>query len=158
MTTSDEGNDQPRFPAMPNPRQKVELIGPPSAPCGIPTPPQPVQSEERSPAKPREHAKPERDRPSTLRDRERRPAGWRVIAAIVLAFWLLSDIVLVVFMAADCGHAARRRGLGRDHRGISQRTMLALVTVLVVALLAGFLYYLGRIFALAIAGAVDAAA
>ena len=36
-----------------------------------------------------------------------------VIAAIVLALWLLSDIVLVVFMAVlIADHAARCSGLG----------------------------------------------
>ena len=67
-----------------------------------------------------------------------------VIAAIVLAIWLLSDIVLVVFMAVLI--AVMLRGAAdwaADHGGIAQRTMLALVTLLAIALLAGFLYYLG---------------
>ena len=67
-----------------------------------------------------------------------------VIAAVVLAVWLLSDIVLVVFMAVLI--AVMLRGAadwGAEQTGITQRTMLALVSVLVVALLVGFLYYLG---------------
>ncbi len=67
-----------------------------------------------------------------------------VIAAIVLAVWLLSDIVLVVFMAVLI--AIMLRGAADwagDHTGISQRTMLALVTVSVIVLLAGFIYYVG---------------
>ncbi len=67
-----------------------------------------------------------------------------VIAAIVLAVWLLSDIVLVVFMAVLI--AVMLRGAAdwaADRTGISQRTMLALVTVSVIVLLAGFLYYVG---------------
>jgi len=67
-----------------------------------------------------------------------------MLAAIVLLIWLLSDIVLVVFMAALI--AVMLRGAAdwaADNTGISQRTMLALVSVSVVAMLAGFLYYVG---------------
>jgi predicted PurR-regulated permease PerM len=67
-----------------------------------------------------------------------------VITAVVLAVWLLSDVVLVVFMAVLI--AVMLRGAadwGAEQTGIAQRTMLALVSVLVVGLLAGFLYYLG---------------
>jgi predicted PurR-regulated permease PerM len=67
-----------------------------------------------------------------------------MLAAIVLLIWLLSDIVLVVFMAVLI--AVMLRGAAdwaADHTGISQRAMLALVSVSVIALLAGFFYYVG---------------
>jgi hypothetical protein len=57
-----------------------------------------------------------------------------MLAAIVLLIWLLSDIVLVVFMAVLI--AVMLRGAAdwaADNTGISQRTMLALVSVSVVA-------------------------
>ncbi|HEX4172950.1 MAG TPA: AI-2E family transporter [Acetobacteraceae bacterium] len=67
-----------------------------------------------------------------------------VVAAIVLVVWLLADIVLVIFMAALI--AVMLRGVAdwaADRTGVSQRAMLAIVTVLVVLVLAGFLYYIG---------------
>jgi predicted PurR-regulated permease PerM len=67
-----------------------------------------------------------------------------VLAAIVLVVWLLADIVLVIFMAALI--AVMLRGVAdwaADRAGMPQRVMLAVVTVLVVVLLAGFLYYIG---------------
>jgi predicted PurR-regulated permease PerM len=67
-----------------------------------------------------------------------------VVAAIVLVVWLLADIVLVIFMAALI--AVMLRGVAdwaADRTGMPQRAMLAIVTVLVVLVLAGFLYYIG---------------
>jgi predicted PurR-regulated permease PerM len=62
----------------------------------------------------------------------------------VLVVWLLADIVLVIFMAALI--AVMLRGVAdwaADRTGMPQRAMLAIVTVLVVLVLAGFLYYIG---------------
>lgn len=67
-----------------------------------------------------------------------------VFAAIVLLIWLLADIVLVIFMAALI--AVMLRGVAdwaADRTGMPQRAMLAIVTVLVALLVAGFLYYIG---------------
>ena len=60
--------------------------------------------------------------------------------------WLavFGAVVLVIFMAALI--AVMLRGVAdwaAGHTGMSQRTMLAIVTVLVVVLAAGFLYYIG---------------
>jgi predicted PurR-regulated permease PerM len=58
--------------------------------------------------------------------------------------WLLSDIVLLIFLAVLI--AAILRGISdwaARHTGIGQRTMLAVVTLLAAGCLIGFVYYLG---------------
>ena len=67
-----------------------------------------------------------------------------VLAGVVLAVWLLSDIVLLIFMAVlialilrGISHWAARR----TH--LPDGAMLAAVCVVMAALLLGFLYYIG---------------
>lgn len=67
-----------------------------------------------------------------------------LVAAVVLMVWLLSDVLLLIFMAILI--AVILRGLGdwtSRHTGLPERVALAIVTILLTALLAGFLYYMG---------------
>jgi len=64
-------------------------------------------------------------------------------ASIILIVWLLSDVVLLIFMAVVI--AVILRGISRwaaKYTGWSEPIMLAVVTVLLAALLLGFFYYL----------------
>ncbi|HTW71518.1 MAG TPA: AI-2E family transporter, partial [Acetobacteraceae bacterium] len=66
------------------------------------------------------------------------------VAGLILIVWLLSDIVLLIFMAVLI--AVILRGISNwaaRHTHASQGAMLALVCVLAAALLLGFLYYIG---------------
>ena len=67
-----------------------------------------------------------------------------ILSAIVLAVWLLSDIVLLVFLAVLiavilCGIA----NWAARHTGLREGAMLAIVAVAAAALLIGFVMYLG---------------
>ncbi len=77
------------------------------------------------------------DRAGTLR--------WvAILAAIALLVWVLSDIVLLIFMAVLI--AVMLRGVAdwaSERTAAPQSAMLALVSLLVAALLLGFLYYIG---------------
>lgn len=67
-----------------------------------------------------------------------------ICAAIVLLVWLLSDIVLLIFLAVLI--AVILRGISdwaARHTGLRQGLMLALVTLLVAGCIAGFFYYIG---------------
>lgn len=67
-----------------------------------------------------------------------------IAAAVILAVWLLSDIVLLIFLAVLI--AVILRGIANwasHHTGIGERLMLAIVTLIIFALMAGFLIYLG---------------
>jgi predicted PurR-regulated permease PerM len=71
----------------------------------------------------------------------------RVIAvatALILVAWLLSDIVLLIFLAVLI--AVMLRGTANwaaRHIGVPERAMLGVVTVATTVCLAGFLYYMG---------------
>jgi predicted PurR-regulated permease PerM len=75
------------------------------------------------------------------------PSTLRIIAvlgAVVLAVWLLSDLVLLIFMAVLI--AAMLRGVSdwaAGRTGIPQMLMLAFVTISAAVMAAGFAYYLG---------------
>lgn len=67
-----------------------------------------------------------------------------IAAGVVLLIWLLSDVVLLVFMAALLG--AILRGLSdwvRKHVHIPEMWALALVTITVLALIIGLFYWSG---------------
>jgi predicted PurR-regulated permease PerM len=67
-----------------------------------------------------------------------------IVAGVVLLVWLLSDIVLLIFLAVLI--AVMLRGpadWAARHTGASRQAMLAVVTLAVVTFLAGFLYYIG---------------
>jgi len=67
-----------------------------------------------------------------------------IIGAVILAIWLLSDIVLLIFLAILI--AVILRGVsdwGARHTRLGEHAMLAIVTIAAFALLAGFLYYIG---------------
>lgn len=67
-----------------------------------------------------------------------------VLACVILAIWLLSDIVLLIFMAVLI--AVILRGSSRwiaQRTGVAEGPMLAVVTIGSFLLLAGFLYYIG---------------
>jgi len=66
-----------------------------------------------------------------------------IIGAVILALWLLSDIVLLIFLAVLI--AVILRGVAdwaSHHTGLGGRLMLAIVTLIIVALAAAFLFYL----------------
>ncbi len=90
-----------------------------------------------SPPVPIEHATPEARR---LADTVRVIA---VLTGFVLVMWLLSDIVLLIFLAVLI--AVILRGVSHwlsRHTGASEGVLLAVVCVVVVLMGAGFLYYL----------------
>jgi predicted PurR-regulated permease PerM len=67
-----------------------------------------------------------------------------IVAGLILLLWLLSEIVLLIFLAVLI--AVMLRGpadWAARHTGAPVQAMLALVTVAVAAFLAGFLYYIG---------------
>lgn len=67
-----------------------------------------------------------------------------ILAALALIVWALSNIVLLIFLAALI--AVMLRGVAdwaSQRTGAPQGAMLAVVTVLLAALLIGFLYYIG---------------
>ena len=67
-----------------------------------------------------------------------------IIGGLLLIVWLLSDIVLLIFMAVLI--AVMLRGVGdwaARHTGLSQQTMLAVVSIAAAGLILGLLYYIG---------------
>jgi predicted PurR-regulated permease PerM len=67
-----------------------------------------------------------------------------IIAGVALLLWLLSDIVLLIFLAVLI--AAILRGISdwaAQHTGLRQGVMLAIVSLLAAGCMVGFLYYLG---------------
>ncbi len=67
-----------------------------------------------------------------------------IAAALILLVWLLSDIVLLIFLAVLI--AVMLRGAAdwaARHTGAPERVMLAVVTLAVAAFLVGFLYVVG---------------
>lgn len=77
--------------------------------------------------------------------RQRATLRWlAILGGVVLLVWLLSDIVLLIFMAVLL--AVMLRGVAdwaARHTGISRNAMLAIVTVGVAVIVAAFLYYIG---------------
>lgn len=67
-----------------------------------------------------------------------------IVAFTLLIVWLLSDIVLLIFMAILV--AVMLRGVSNwaaRHTGLSRNLMLAVVTIFLFTLLLGLLYYIG---------------
>jgi predicted PurR-regulated permease PerM len=65
-------------------------------------------------------------------------------AALILLVWLLSDIVLLIFLAVLIAVMLRgAAGWAVRHTGAPERAMLAVVTLAVAAFLVGFLYVVG---------------
>ncbi len=67
-----------------------------------------------------------------------------IIAGFALIVWLLSDIVLLIFLAALI--AVMLRGVSdwaARRTGAAQMAMLAVVSISVTAILLGLVYYIG---------------
>jgi predicted PurR-regulated permease PerM len=66
-----------------------------------------------------------------------------IAAGIILLIWLLSDVVLLIFMAVVIAVILRGvSGWAARHTNLPQPAMLATVTAIAAILLVGFLYYL----------------
>jgi predicted PurR-regulated permease PerM len=77
-------------------------------------------------------------------DAARTLRGIAIAAALVLIVWVLSDLLLLIFLAVLI--AVMLRGAAdwaARHTGAPEQAMLAVVTVGAAASLVGFLYYLG---------------
>ncbi|HET7884518.1 MAG TPA: AI-2E family transporter [Acetobacteraceae bacterium] len=65
-----------------------------------------------------------------------------IVAAVILVVWLLSDVVLLIFLSVVM--AVILRGISRwaaHHTGLSEQAMLAPITLFAALAVAGFLYY-----------------